>query len=150
MKPWLKTSLVLPFLVILLGANTPGVSTSCPPGGRRQTGAQNGEYELRALGHYAGTGKADVDATEVSLRIYLKGDNGVLERLEVNDLDVEGPYFSGNGTLGSKTVQIFGRLDAAKASRFTATFRVSDGHVGRLVGTLPADTGNPNWQIGDN
>lgn len=150
MKPWLKTSVVGALLATLLGANTPGASTSCPPGGRRQTGAQNGEYDLRALGHYSGTGKADVDATEVSLRIYLKGSNGVPERLEVNDLDVDGPYFSGFGTLGSKTVRIFGRLDAARASRFTATFRVSDGSVGRLIGTLPTDTGNPNWQTGDN
>jgi hypothetical protein len=119
--------------------------TSCPPGGRRQSGAQNGEYLVSVYGYYSGSGKADIDATEVSIRVVVTGKDGTTQRLEIRDLQTEGPYFAGNGTIGSKPVRITGRLDAARSSRVTATFSDSDGHYGRIVGTLPEDAGNDHW-----
>ena len=101
-------------------------------------------------GYYSGSARADVDATEVSIRGTLAAEDGSTARLEIRDVVVEGPYFAGNGTLGSKSVRITGRLDAAMSSRLSAVFRVSDGHVGRIVGTLPTDPGDPDWLLPSN
>lgn len=61
-------------------------------------------------------------------------------------LVIDGPYFSGIGTAMGKTIMIEGRLDAAKASRLMAQYHSTTGQVGRIVATLPADSGNDSWE----
>jgi hypothetical protein len=42
-------------------------------------------------------------------------------------------------------VLVHGRLDAAKSSRLVATYRGEGAHAGRVIGTLPGDAMQSQW-----
>jgi hypothetical protein len=85
---------------------------------------------------------------KVSIKARVTAADGRSGEFIANNLMFDGPYFHGNGTVLGDTVQVNGRLDAARASRLTATFSDYDGKLtGRVVGSLPAglDAGDDNW-----
>lgn len=114
-------------------------------GKKRQSRSQNGSYTARVAGYFTGLGTAEVGDESVSLRVGLTAPGGISGELRAENLAINGPYFSGTGTAIGKAVVIRGRLDAAKASRLVATFRSSDGRLGRLVATLPGEVGDEHW-----
>ncbi|MBC8106513.1 MAG: hypothetical protein H7Z14_07985 [Anaerolineae bacterium] len=127
---------------------TPGGPTRTRGGtGHRQERAKNGSYVTILAGSYNGTGMADVKDDKVSIRADVLTSDGRSGRFVANNLMFDGPYFHGLGTIMGETVQVNGRLDAARASRLTATFTLSDGRAARVVGNLPAaiDAGDDNW-----
>ena len=117
-------------------------------GHHRQDRVRNGTYVAIVGGFYKGTGSADVNDDRVNLNATLTSRDGVSGQLVANDLMVEGPYFTGNGVAMGQNVHIDGRVDAARASRLTATvFFAADGHTARVVARLPSDQdpGDDTW-----
>ena len=115
--------------------------------GHRQERAKNGSYVTVVAGFYTGTGTAEVKDDKVSIKAEVVADDGRKGVFIANNLMFEGPYFSGAGMILDESVQVHGRLDAARASRLTATFTAPNGRAGRVVGKLPAalDAGDDNW-----
>jgi hypothetical protein len=116
-------------------------------GHHRQDRVRNGTYGAMIGGFYKGTGSADVGDDRVSISAAITSRDGATGELIANDLVVEGPYFSGQGTILGQPMTIIGRVDAPRASRLTATFFVSDGHAGRIAARLPSDqdAGDDTW-----
>ena len=121
------------------------------PGGRAQRQgspkhrSQDGTYNLTVSGYYKGTGTASVSPTTVTITANVLDANGASFTFTADALTIDGPYFSGNGTIGDSKVTVKGGLDAAESSRLLATYTSADGHRGRIVGTLPTDAGDPKW-----
>lgn len=145
--------LILTLMTVALMAGlvfgSPGPSAT-PSGrfkpGRRSPRSGDGNYQIVVSGFYVGQGTGAISDTAVSLNVPLKGDDGTTPTLQATGLTIDGQYFSGSGTIGGATVTIQGRLDAARASRLTATFRTSDHKFGRIAGTLPSDPNtDDNW-----
>jgi hypothetical protein len=113
----------------------------------RQLRCLNGDYTARVAGYYRGGGIAKVTDAYVSLDISLVAGDGQPGNLRAENLSCIGPYFSGEGLLLGKPVMVRGRLDAAKASRLTATFFVSGDRAGRIIAILPPtiDPGDEHW-----
>ncbi len=112
---------------------------------RRSARSQDGSYDLTVSGYYKGTGTASVSATTVTITANLLDASGASFTFTTDTLTIDGPYFSGNGTVGDNKVTVKGRLDAAESSRLLATYTSADGHRGRIAGTLPTDAGDPKW-----
>ena len=110
---------------------------------------KNGVYTATFAGFFSGTGKADVNAEKISITASLTTTDGRTGDLIANNLTVEGPYFNGTGTVLGETVQISGRVDAALASRLTATIFAGDGRASRAVANLPAHS-TPATTTGNN
>lgn len=126
----------------------PGGPTRTRSGtGHRQERAKNGRYVTVFAGSYNGVGVADVKDDKVTIKADVLTADGRAAQFIANNLMFDGPYFSGAGTIMGETVQVSGRLDAARASRLTATFALTDGSAARVVGSLPAtvDAGDDNW-----
>jgi hypothetical protein len=119
--------------------------------GHRQDRAKNGSYVTVIAGFYNGTGTAEVKDDRVSIKAEVTRSDGRTGVLVAPNLTVDGPYFYGSGTILGEAVQVSGRVDAARASRLTATFAGSDGRAARVVGNLPGalDTGDENWDGDD-
>jgi len=119
--------------------------------GHRQDRAKNGSYITVIAGFYSGSGTADVRDDKVSIKAELVAEDGRSGAFIANNLTFDGPYFSGVATIFGEPVQVNGRVDAARASRLTATINGPDGHAGRVVGNLPAalDAGDDNWDGDD-
>jgi hypothetical protein len=115
--------------------------------GFRQDRVRNGSYLTTVAGFYNGTGTAEVADDRVTLRAMIATADGRNGELIAYNLVVDGPYFYGTGTLLGDTVQINGRVDAARASRLLAMFSSGDGKSARVVGNLPAslDGGDEDW-----
>jgi hypothetical protein len=114
--------------------------------GRRSPRSSDGNYQITVTGYYFGQGSGAITDSMVSLSVPLKADDGSTTTLQAPSLTINGTYFSGTGTVGTATAMIQGRLDAARASRLTATFKTSDHHFGRIAGTLPSDPNtDDNW-----
>jgi hypothetical protein len=131
-------------------SNSHGGGTKGQPGGpsgheKRSARSNDGSYNLTVSGFYKGTGTASVSATAVTLTGQVKSEGGELVPLQTEALQLSGPYFSGKGTIGGAEVAISGKLDAAKVSRLTATYKTPDNHRGRIAGTLPTDTPDEKW-----
>ena len=143
-------------LLLFAGLTIGGAVSYQPPGGsghgggregkgKRQDRVQNGSYVATVRGEFRGTGTADVREDKVSLHLSVKLPDGRSGDIIADDLPCSGPYFSGPGTLFGEPLFVRGRLDAAKASRLTATFYTAGGTGGRIVGSLPGDLGDPSW-----
>src|SRR5688572_19968678 len=119
--------------------------------GNRQERVRNGSYITTIVGFYNGSGTAEVNDDRVSLRAKISTTDGRTGELVADNLVVEGPYFYGTGTLLGDTVQITGRVDAARASRLLAMFSGVEGKFARVVGNLPAglDPGDDDWDNND-
>lgn len=155
MRP-LKFILTLMSITLMAGfvfavpgsANGPGGRFGA---GRRSPRSSDGNYQIIVSGYYFGQGTGAISDTTVSLSVPVKADNGstaasTTATLLAPSLTINGTYFSGTGNIGGATATIQGRLDAARASRLTATFRTSDGHFGRIAGSLPSDPNtDDNW-----
>jgi hypothetical protein len=115
--------------------------------GVRQTRAKNGNYITIVAGDFSGTGNAEVKDDKVSINADVLTCDGRAGKFTATNLTVEGPYFYGVGTVLGLTVQVSGRVDAARASRLLATFTAGDGKAARVVGNLPAafDAGDDGW-----
>jgi hypothetical protein len=135
------------FTVVLALAGllaVPAVSIGSKPVRTRQERAKDGTYVAFVRGHYVGNGSADVSRASVSINadVHVAGGGG--GKL-TGSFTTTGPYFSGQGSLMGQPVTISGRVDAARASRVTATFWDANGHGARIVATLPNDTGDDTW-----
>lgn len=117
-------------------------------GGARQSRSANGPYQLTVAGSFSGTGNATVTDTTVSLIATISDGQGHSGQLVVSNMLIDGPYFTGTGTVMGKPMTVHGRLDAAQASRFACTYCTDDGYSGRAAGALPAATDPPDttWQ----
>jgi hypothetical protein len=139
-----SVSLLAGFVFAVAGSST-GLGGRFTPG-RRSPRSSDGNYQVVVTGYYFGQGSGTITDTTVTLSVPLKADDGSTPTLQAPSLTIDGTYFSGTGTIGSATANIQGRLDAARASRLTATFKTSDGHFGRIAGTLPSDPNtDDNW-----
>jgi hypothetical protein len=137
-------TLLAGFVFAVPGSSTGGRFTP----GRRSPRSSDGSYQINVSGYYFGQGTGAITDTTVSLTVPLKADDGSTPTLQAPSLTINGTYFSGTGTIGNATANIMGRLDAARSSRLTATFKTSDGHFGRIAGTLPADPNTDNnWDM---
>jgi hypothetical protein len=118
--------------------------------GHRQTRAKNGSYMTTIAGDFTGTGCAEVRDDKVSITADLLSADGRAGKLVANNLMVDGPYFYGSGTMLGETIQVSGRVDAARASRLVATISAGNGKAARIVGNLPAalDAGDDDWDDG--
>jgi len=112
--------------------------------GHRQSRSKDGTYSIVVAGAFNGAGQASVTADSVTLRGTLSTADGRQGPLVANNLSIDGPYFSGQGTLLGEAVTIRGRLDAARASRLTATIFTQTCRSARLAGTLPATADQPD------
>lgn len=132
------------------GPNSAG-GTKTRANGHRQDRAKNGSYAAVIAGFYTGTGTADVRDDKVSIKAEVRGSDGRSGQFIATNLMFDGPYFYGSGTVMDEPVQVNGRVDAARASRLTATFIAANGHDGRVVGKLPAtlDAGDDDWDGDD-
>ena len=150
-KQFLKNSIGVLVLATAIGGegSSRNSGPSCPPGGSRQSGCRNGDFDLLIVGTHRGVGTAQVDDTEVSITGSITTSSGEQLRLEARDLQAVGPYFAGLGTLGNTRLYVSGRLDLVKASRLVATFTTEAGEFGRIVGRLPNDPGNQTWRTSD-
>ena len=119
--------------------------------GNRQDRARNGTYITTFAGFFVGSGTAEVQDDRVSLRATIATVDGRNGELVADNLTVEGPYFFGTGTMLGETVEVNGRVDAARASRLLAQITASQGRSARAVGNLPAtlDAGDDNWDAND-
>jgi hypothetical protein len=119
-------------------------------GQKRQDRAKNGQYSAVVAGSFSGTGTAEVTDDTVSIRVTLSDPSGNKYSFSAPNLTVDGPYFSGTGKIRGDDVTVFGRVDAARASRVTASFVLPDGRGARIIGTLPASVDPPddNWKDG--
>jgi hypothetical protein len=122
--------------------NPPDVENGVRP---RMTRVQQGRFDAIVGGYWSGKGRADVSRNTVRVIVEVTTEDGQQGMLQAMALRVRGQYFSGPGTLMGRPVMIFGRLDAARASRLTALVSDPHGNFCRLVGTNPADKGDPNW-----
>jgi hypothetical protein len=115
--------------------------------GFRQTRAKNGNYLTIIAGDFSGSGNAEVKDDKVSINADVLTSDGRSGKFTANSLTVDGPYFYGVGTVLGETVQVSGRVDAARASRLVATFAAGDGKAARVVGNLPpaVDAGDDGW-----
>jgi hypothetical protein len=111
----------------------------------RQARSENGTYNVNIVGFYRGSGTATVDEASVSLKATVTGSDGTTGNLDAANLTLDGPYFTGTGTINGKNATIRGRLDAAKSSRLVASYHIEGRNNGRIVGTNPADKGDDKW-----
>ena len=111
----------------------------------RQGRSENGTYNVNIVGFYRGSGTATVEETSVSLKGTVTGSDGSVGTLDATKLDIDGPYFTGTGTINGKNATIRGRLDAAKSSRLVASYHIEGRNNGRIVGTNPKDKGDDKW-----
>lgn len=135
-----------------IGGGGSGAHQSNPGGGAghggvrpRVNGALVGRFNAVVAGAVTGAGRADVDRTMVRVNIAVSTEDGRQGTLIAPALPISGRHFAGPGQLMGQPVQVFGRLDSAKASRLSALVVTIDGQFIRLVGFNPADPGNPNW-----
>src|SRR4051794_40832812 len=106
----------------------------------RQARSGDGDYSVRLVGAYKGTGTAEVSEDTISFDASITTADGVKGQLSARGLPIDGPYFAGNGTAMGRPIFVRGRLDAAKSSRLVANYRDPETHLaGRIVGTLPTD-----------
>lgn len=119
-------------------------------GQKRQDRAKNGDYNLVVAGNFTGNGTANVSEDAVSIQVSITDDSGGKLNLNAQNLPWDGPYFSGTTKIKGRDVAIYGRVDAARASRLIATFSLPDGSGGRIIGTLPESIDPPddNWKDG--
>ena len=98
----------------------------------------NGTYTVQVAGFGRGTGTCTVTPQSVSVQCSIRDDAGNAHALTAETLKRDGYRFRGNGTLGSTTVRISGRIDPPNtpqsASRLQATFVTTDNRSGRIVG----------------
>jgi hypothetical protein len=114
-------------------------------GRRRQGRSHNGQYQIVIAGTVKGTGQATVRDDTVSFSVTVTAADGTTGTFDAAGLIIDGPYFSGQASVLGQLVEIHGRLDAAKSSRLIASFRGDGPHVGRVVGSLPGDTPQNQW-----
>ena len=113
----------------------------------------SGGYAVKVVGEYNGQGTAQVTASSVSISATVVDENGQKYALQMN-LPIANGRFLGQGSLGSLSVNVSGRVDGGDPvqgagvgkgkgqsgkpvltnARISVLFISSDGHVGRIVG----------------
>jgi hypothetical protein len=127
------------------GVGAPPRANNNPLARRRQTRAHNGEYHVVISGTVQGSGQATVRDDSVSFTLIVTSADGMSGTFAAEGLLIDGPYFSGQATLLGEVVLVRGRVDAARSSRLVATFRGDATHIGRVIGSLPGDAAEPQW-----
>ena len=126
--------------------SSPGSSGSAPGQNKpkhRKTPSERvqGEYEVRIVGYYTGSGSARASATGIKISASVTDPSGKTMDLQAKNLDVTDDRFSGTGSLDGAAVRIDGRLDpqdrkgneVLKKRRITFTFS-ANGHHSRGAG----------------
>ena len=86
------------------------------------------------------TGKCDQEAGTVTITARVRDEDGNTGTLVAPALPITDGRFIGTGSLMGRAVKLSGRIDApagelVPVARITATFTVSDGHHGRVIGS---------------
>jgi len=112
-----------------------------PKHSRTPTARVQGDYEVRIVGYYTGSGTAAATAGGITITARVKDPAGKAMDLQSGDLTVSDDHFSGTGTLNGAAVKFDGRLDGQdrkggevlKRARITFTFS-ANGHHARGAG----------------
>jgi hypothetical protein len=121
--------------------NAPGQSK--PRHRKTPTERVQGEYEVRIVGYYTGSGSARASGTGIKISASVSDPSGKAMDLQAKNLDVTDDRFTGTGTLDGATVRIDGRLDpqdrkgseVLKKGRITFTLS-ANGHHSRGAGEM--------------
>jgi hypothetical protein len=130
------------------GGGSPGNSGNAPgqnkPRHRKTpTDRVQGEYELRIVGYYTGSGSARASGTSIKISASVTDPSGKTMNLQASSFDITDDRFTGTGTLDGTAVRIDGRLDpqdrkggeVLKKGRITFTLS-SNGHHSRGAGEM--------------
>ena len=135
-------ALILVGLLLVAEGISSARQPALPP---RQDRCRDGTYTLVIRGYYTGQGTAEVRETTIRIDAEVRTPDGQVGRLN-GTFPASGPYFGGRGrVMRDPNAMVYGRVDAAKASRLAATFQDSSGHAARVVATLPSDPGDETW-----
>jgi hypothetical protein len=118
-----------------------GVGQNKPKHSNKPTERVQGEYDVRIVGYYSGTGTARASAGGIKISGRVTDPAGKAMDLLTKNLDVSDDRFSGTGTLDGAEVRFDGRLDpqdlrgndVLKRGRITFTFS-ANGHHSRGAG----------------
>jgi hypothetical protein len=135
------------------GGGSPGNSGNAPGQNKpkhRKTPTERvqGEYEVRIVGYYTGSGSAAASGGGIKISASVTDPSGKTMSLRTTNLDVTDDRFTGTGTLDGATVRIDGRLDpqdrkgndVLKKARITFTFS-ANGHHSRGAGDRRGGSG---------
>jgi hypothetical protein len=109
------------------------------------TEAVQGDYEIRVVGYYTGSGSANASGTGITINARVSDPAGKAMSLQAGNLSITDDRFTGTGTLDGASVRIDGRLDpkdgkgneVLKRGRITFTFS-ANGHHSRGAGDMRA------------